>query len=82
MSENTTQTEVDARYQAEGWKKVQMGEITMYEKPLPEAVIAEIKKVDQDRKAQPLWQRIFNKIILLNLSTSHGGSKTEARSLR
>lgn len=65
--EDITQIQIDARYQAEGWKKVQIGEITMYEKPLPEAVIAEIKKIDQERKEQGIWRRIFNKIILLNL---------------
>jgi hypothetical protein len=67
MTENTTKAEIDARYKAEGWEKVQLGGTVLYEKPLPEEVIAEIKRIDQERKAKPLWRRIFDKVILLNL---------------
>jgi hypothetical protein len=62
--------EIEKEYLSKGWKRVQMGETIIFEKaPSPE-VIASIKEADQQRRAQPLWRRIWRiwkKIVLLQL---------------
>ena len=59
----TSQADIDERYREQGWTKVQMGETIIYEKALPEKVMADIKEIDQQRKETPLWRRVLQKFV-------------------
>lgn len=59
----TAQTDaIDERYQDQGWKRVQMGETVIYEKPVPEEVIADIEKINQQRRGKSIWWRALHKL--------------------
>lgn len=57
--------ELDKQFREDGWKRVQLGELVLYEKPLPEAVISNIIEI-QKRRVQRVqsywWWHLLNRL--------------------